>query len=89
MNFYDKVLTIFLTIIWQLFDDFDFCIPKFVHGNGLNINICDTMLLYDRIYVGAGIANEHSAFIKGLLKINGILIMPLNDCVIFFVILID
>lgn len=73
------------------FDDFDFCMPKFVHGNFLNLaapatdhddtDQTDSTMLYDRIYVGAGVSDEHEEFIKSLLKIDGILIMPLNDCV--------
>jgi protein-L-isoaspartate O-methyltransferase len=64
------------------FDDFDFCLPKFVLGNFLNLNQNqDDMILYDRIYVGAGVNDEHEEFVKSLLKIDGILIMPLNDCV--------
>lgn len=64
------------------FDDFDFCAPKFVHGNFLNLAVNSDMMLYDRIYVGAGVNDEHEDFIKNMLKVDGILIMPLNDCVI-------
>lgn len=65
------------------FDDFEFCAPRFVHGNFLNLAATlPDMILYDRIYVGAGVSDEHEEFIKSLLKIDGILIMPLNDCVI-------
>jgi protein-L-isoaspartate(D-aspartate) O-methyltransferase len=64
------------------FDDFDFCMPRFVHGNFLNLDIQhEDTILYDRIYVGAGVSDEHEDFIKSLLKINGIVVMPLNDCV--------
>jgi SAM-dependent methyltransferase len=91
------------------FDDFEFCAPRFVHGNFLNLAVpasntnpnddspphitCSEdgglvaveslpPLQYDRIYVGAGVSDEHEEFIKSLLKVDGILIMPLNDCVI-------
>ncbi|CAF0713762.1 unnamed protein product [Brachionus calyciflorus] len=60
------------------FDDFDFCKPKFVHGNLFNL-VTPTSILYDRIYVGAGAVTEHEDLIKNLLKINGICVMPLND----------
>lgn len=63
------------------FDDFDFCVPKFVQGNLLNLNLKDDTVLYDRIYVGAGVTDEQENLIKSLLKVNGILIMPLNDSV--------
>lgn len=62
------------------FDDFDFCKPKFVHGNVLNL-IATGSVLYDRIYVGAGASCEHEDLIKNFLKVNGVCIMPLNDSV--------
>ncbi len=65
------------------FDDFDYCVPKFVHGNCINLKVTSDMLLYDRIYVGAGVTNAEEPFFSSLLKINGILIMPLNDSVIY------
>ena len=34
---------------------------------------------YDRIYCGAACPVEHESFMKNLLNINGLLIMPLND----------
>jgi hypothetical protein len=63
------------------FDHFDFCMPKFVHGNFLNIIINEDTFLYDRIYVGTGVSQNHLEFIKSFLKINGILVMPLDDLV--------
>ena len=66
------------------FDDFDFCIPKFVHGNFLNLNNQGDLPLYDRVYVGMGVSDEHENFLKNLIKVNGILVMPLNDSVSFF-----
>lgn len=62
------------------FDDFDFCKPKFVHGNVFNLT-SPSYILYDRIYVGAGASIEHEDMIKNLLKVDGICIMPLNDSV--------
>jgi hypothetical protein len=55
--------------------------PKFVHGNFLNIIINEDTFLYDRIYVGTGVSQNHLEFIKSFLKINGILVMPLDDLV--------
>ncbi|XP_046964897.1 uncharacterized protein LOC124533570 isoform X2 [Vanessa cardui] len=60
-----------------ILDDFDFCEPKFYHGNGL----CLTPLLscYDRVYCGAGCPEEYENYFKRLIKVGGILVMPLND----------
>lgn len=63
------------------FDVFNFCMPKFIHGNFLNINITNDALLYDRIYVGTGVAQENIEFIKSLLKVNGIIVAPFNELV--------
>ena len=57
--------------------------PKFTHGNCLKLNVHSDMLLFDRIYVGMGVFEEHQDFFKSLIKINGILIMPLEDNVCF------
>ncbi|XP_050345033.1 dentin sialophosphoprotein-like isoform X2 [Nymphalis io] len=60
-----------------ILDDFDFCEPKFYHGNGL----CLTPLLscYDRVYCGAGCPEEYENYFKRLIKVGGVLVMPLND----------
>lgn len=70
-----------------LFDEFDFCVPQFVHGNCMHL-ITDNndTLLYDRIYVGACVNQEQEQFFTGLLKIGGVLIMPLNDSVCLYII---
>ena len=52
-----------------------------MHGNFLNLNHHNDLALYDRIYVGMGVSDEHENFLKNLIKVNGILIMPLNDSV--------
>lgn len=65
-----------------LFDEFDFCVPKFVHGNCMNLSIPDNTMLYDRIYVGACVNQEQEQFITNLLKIGGILVMPSNDSLV-------
>ena len=54
---------------------------QFVHGNCMNLAVTSDMLLYDRIYVGAGVTDQEEPFLTSLLKINGILIMPLKDSV--------
>lgn len=34
---------------------------------------------YDRVYCGAACPENHENYIKNLIKVGGILIMPLND----------
>lgn len=34
---------------------------------------------YDRIYCGAGVQKDHENYMKVLLKIGGILVMPIED----------
>ena len=57
---------------------YDFAVPHFVAGNALIISSED-MRRYDRIYVGASVSPEHEMYIKNLLNIHGILVMPMND----------
>lgn len=59
------------------FDKFDFCEPSFVTGNCLEIapDCCQ----YDRVYCGAGVQKEHEEYMKNLLKVGGILVMPLEE----------
>ncbi|XP_045785553.1 dentin matrix acidic phosphoprotein 1-like isoform X2 [Maniola jurtina] len=61
----------------SILDDFDFCEPKFYHGNGL----CLEQLVsgYDRVYCGAGCPEQYEDYFKKLIKVGGILVMPLND----------
>ena len=59
-------------------DKYEFCEPKFKVGNCLLI---DTALMrqYDRVYCGASCPPEHENYMKNLIKVGGILVMPLND----------
>lgn len=59
------------------FDDFDFCPPSFVVGNCLEIPSSSNM--YDRVYCGASCPPEHENYMKNLIKVGGVLVMPLND----------
>ncbi|XP_063409994.1 protein-L-isoaspartate O-methyltransferase domain-containing protein 1-like [Mytilus trossulus] len=61
----------------KLFDDFEFCEPYFVNGNCLQLPT--DVMLYDRVYCGAACPPEHENYVKNLLKVGGILVMPLND----------
>lgn len=55
---------------------YDFSEPTFVVGNGL---LFTDHVQYDRVYVGAAINPEHESFMCNLLKIGGILVLPLGD----------
>ncbi|MEE6464029.1 hypothetical protein FKM82_006138 [Ascaphus truei] len=59
------------------FDRFEFCEPAFVVGNCLEIASDSSQ--YDRIYCGAGVQKDHENYMKMLLKIGGILVMPIED----------
>nr|XP_033819462.1 protein-L-isoaspartate O-methyltransferase domain-containing protein 2 isoform X2 [Geotrypetes seraphini] len=59
------------------FDKFEFCEPSFVVGNCLDISLDSTP--YDRVYCGAGVQKEHEDYMKSLLKVGGILVMPLEE----------
>lgn len=59
------------------FGKFDFCEPAFVVGNCLQI--ASDSHQYDRIYCGAGVQKDHENYMKILLKVGGILVMPIED----------
>ncbi|XP_059381042.1 protein-L-isoaspartate O-methyltransferase domain-containing protein 1 [Carassius carassius] len=59
------------------FDRFEFCEPHFVVGNCLEISSDSHQ--YDRIYCGAGVQKDHENYMKILLKVGGILVMPIED----------
>ncbi|XP_054580505.1 protein-L-isoaspartate O-methyltransferase domain-containing protein 2 isoform X1 [Eptesicus fuscus] len=59
------------------FDKFDFCEPSFVPGNCLELS--PDCSQYDRVYCGAGVQKEHEDYMKSLLKVGGILVMPLEE----------
>ena len=59
------------------FDEFEFAEPQFVVGNCLMLN--SGCRLYDRVYCGAACPPEHENYMKNLIKVGGILVMPLND----------
>lgn len=58
-------------------DEYDFCEPSFVVGNCLQLD--SACQQYDRVYCGASCPEEYEPYIKNLVKIGGILIMPLNE----------
>uniref|UniRef100_A0A3P9JFK8 Protein-L-isoaspartate (D-aspartate) O-methyltransferase domain containing 2 n=1 Tax=Oryzias latipes TaxID=8090 RepID=A0A3P9JFK8_ORYLA len=59
------------------FDKFEFCEPSFVEGNCLEIP--PESRQYDRVYCGAGVQKDHEDYMKSLLKVGGILVMPLEE----------
>lgn len=61
----------------MLFLRFEFCEPVFQVGNCLEIATDSHQ--YDRIYCGAGVQKDHENYMKVLLKIGGILVMPIED----------
>ncbi|CAG9761002.1 unnamed protein product [Ceutorhynchus assimilis] len=58
-------------------DEYDFCEPKFVHGNCLSINSLVSME-YDRIYCGAACRSQEVLFLRKFLKTGGIMVLPCN-----------
>ncbi|XP_049608384.1 protein-L-isoaspartate O-methyltransferase domain-containing protein 2 isoform X1 [Syngnathus scovelli] len=59
------------------FDKFEFCEPSFVVGNCLEIS--PESRQYDRVYCGAGVQKDHEKYVKNLIKVGGILVMPLEE----------
>ncbi|XP_068629852.1 uncharacterized protein [Battus philenor] len=58
-------------------DEFDYCEPKYFLGNGLCL--APLQAPYDRVYCGAGCPVEYTDYLKQLIRIGGILVMPLKD----------
>ncbi|GFQ67036.1 protein-L-isoaspartate O-methyltransferase domain-containing protein 2 [Trichonephila clavata] len=58
-------------------DEYEFCEPAFTVGNCLTLD--PTCAQYDRVYCGASCPAEYEPYIKNLVKVGGILIMPLNE----------
>lgn len=56
---------------------FEFCEPSFVVGNCLEIPAESRQ--YDRVYCGAGVQKDQEDYMKNLLKLGGILVMPLEE----------
>ena len=58
-------------------DEYEFCEPKFVNGNCLYLGNCARQ--YDRVYCGAACPENQENYMKNLIKVGGILVMPIND----------
>ncbi|KAL1021334.1 hypothetical protein UPYG_G00011910 [Umbra pygmaea] len=59
------------------FDRFEFCEPCFVNGNCLEI--APESGQYDRVYCGAGVQREQEDYMKNLLRVGGVLVLPLEE----------
>ncbi|KAK9883299.1 hypothetical protein WA026_001480 [Henosepilachna vigintioctopunctata] len=57
-------------------DEFDFCEPTFYKGNCLCLS---ENRLYDRVYCGAECPPSYELYMKNLLTIGGILVIPIED----------
>lgn len=55
----------------------NFCEPVFIVGNCLCLNAHYRQ--YDRVYCGAACPSEYVEYMKSLVKIGGILVMPFNE----------
>lgn len=53
--------------------------PVFVKGNCMMLN--PSYRKYDRVYCGAGCSPEQESYFKSLVKVGGILIVPIRDTV--------
>ena len=61
----------------ESFDEFEFCVPRFTRAHCLELT--PPARLYDRLYCGAACPPEHENYMKNLIKVGGVLVMPLND----------
>ncbi|XP_072943863.1 uncharacterized protein [Epargyreus clarus] len=76
VEYANKKLSLFIANSPTL-DEFDFCEPRFFVGNGLSL--MPTQQAYDRVYCGAGCPDEYENYFKQLIKVGGVLVMPLKD----------
>lgn len=78
---YHSIILVFCTLFSSVSPvfllRFEFCEPSFVVGNCLEIP--PESRQYDRVYCGAGVQKEHEDYMKNLLKVGGILVMPLEE----------
>ncbi|XP_022164021.1 protein-L-isoaspartate O-methyltransferase domain-containing protein 2-like [Myzus persicae] len=56
-------------------DYFEFCEPLFIEGNACELL---TVGYYDKVYCGAGVPPAETSFMKALIKVGGVLVMPLE-----------
>lgn len=77
MYFACIVISTHRSLLLLCFYRFEFCEPSFVAGNCLEIP--PESRQYDRVYCGAGVQKEHEDYMKNLLKVGGVLVMPLEE----------
>ena len=58
-------------------DEYEFCVPQFEKGNCLSL--APSKRRYNRVYCGAGCPESFENYMKQLLEVGGILVMPMND----------
>lgn len=58
-------------------EELEFCEPKFVQGNCLQLD--SHTMKYDRVYCGAACPPSYENYMKNLIKVGGILVIPLKD----------
>jgi len=58
-------------------DEYEFCMPQFTQGNCLSL--ASNSRRYHRVYCGAACPETYELYMKHLLEIGGILVMPMND----------
>ncbi|CAL1536416.1 unnamed protein product [Lymnaea stagnalis] len=76
VNFAMERLESFIKIA-KKFDDLELCEPQFVVGNCLNL--APENRLYDRVYCGAACPPELKDTFQNMIKVNGILVIPVGD----------
>lgn len=64
---------------WVKMNLFFFVLSLFIRFAGNCLLLGSGCQLYDRVYCGAGCPSEHESYMKNLIKVGGILVMPLND----------
>ena len=79
VHFAQMKLQNFLNDVMPKMFGVEFCEPFFVVGDGLCINPCYRQ--YDRVYCGAAVDSKHEDYMKSLIKVGGILVMPFHDTV--------
>lgn len=76
VEYAEKKLEIFMTTN-PAFKGINFCVPVFAVGNCLSMD--PYYRQYDRVYCGAACPPEYEDYMKSLIKMNGILVMPFKD----------
>ena len=77
VGYAQQKMQVFLDNVMPNIFGIEFCEPVFVAGNGLCLNPCYRQ--YDRVYCGAAVSLQHEEYVKSLLKVGGILVMPFDD----------